>query len=349
MKAHLIVFLWIVFSIGVSAADPGLPQNGVTVLDVADDFVDAGGSSTFVYPLDNDAVYGLRSIDPLSFKIIGEPHHGMVFPEVGPGEVSVLYSRSEPGADAVAYEVCLADEVCDTGVMWFLESAIGPLASGSSDRAESIMLADAFLSGKVHIFVPDVLPQGAVGSVRFLVDGEPAGYERNAPYDLAGGTTTRAYPFDTTRLSDGWHQVTTEIKFTPEFGGSLQRIETLTRVANTPLLAFSYANDRNSAGILDGGYFGGNVFVFLGIFPLNPGVGPVAWIADGVSAVQFLLDGRLVRTERTAPYDFGGGAIDEALPFNMATLTPGAHTLSAVVVYANGHKTVVTARFQALE
>lgn len=339
----LMAFIGMVFVLNSisAAAEPPMIAAG-------DDFVDSKGSSTFIDPLSNDAVFGLRALDPLSFQIIDSPKHGSVSVSATSSGVEVGYFRNEPGPDPVGYEVCLVDGACDTATLWFLEGNVGPLVSAYPDRREPIELTRAALSGNVFIFVPDLFPSGSVGSVRFLLNGEPFGIEREAPYDLAGGMKSFAYPFDTTVLNDGQLSLTTEIKFIQNGSFHIERIDTTAKLANSPLLAFSYSADRSSASALDGAFFGGNIYIFIGILPLNPGIGPIPWNAEGVASVRFFIDGVAVRTENVAPYDLGGGSISVASPFDLSSISKGRHEMRAVISYTTGKQIIVAATFEVI-
>jgi hypothetical protein len=78
-------------------------------------------------------------------------------------------------------------------------------------RRNPLDLQGATLRGKVYIFVPDV--PGGASTVAFYVDDpdavtKPLTIERNAPYDFAGGTVQRAYPFDSAKFGNGTHVIT---------------------------------------------------------------------------------------------------------------------------------------------
>ncbi len=321
-------------------------------LEAGDDFVDAGGSSTFFDPLANDAVFGLRTLDPFSFEILDTPTLGTISPwSVSELGVEVLYLRDPSApweADAVRYRICTTGGDCDEAVMWLLTGSIGPLVSGEPTRTNPVELSYASLSGNAYIFLPDLFTTGTIRSVRFLLDGEPAAFEREAPWDLAGGTISRANPLDTTRLENGIAVVTTEIQFATSAGGHIDRFDTPTTVANLSLLAFSYSADRSSAGRLDGSFFGGDVYVFLGVVPLSPGVGPVPVGGAGIRRVSFLLDGSTIRVENQAPYDLGGGSVITAWPFDMSALAVGHHELVAIIDYTDGRRESVSAGFETL-
>lgn len=336
-----LALFWVLPTLSPGAATPAVRA--------AADFIEAGGSSTFFDPLSNDAAFGLQALDPFSFRILDEPSFGLVDVTVSDLAVDAGYYRLQAGTDHVRYEICTYAGQCDVGMLWFFDASPGPYASASPDRGSPLPLELAALSGPAFVFLPDLFPEGAVKSVRFLIDGEPAGFERVAPYDLAGGGIARALPFDTMVLGDGPHVLTTEIKFSMEFGGGrLERFDTVMEVLNAPFLAYSYSNDRTSAGVLDGGFFGGIVHVFLGAFPLNPGAGPVPFSGLDVASVDFLLDGEVVRTERAVPYDFAGGSASLANPFDMSGLEPGNHVMDAVIRYGDGGAETIKASFRSI-
>lgn len=85
--------------------------------------------------------------------------------------------------------------------------------SWSSDRSNATGLASKAVSGKVYIFEA---PGMSTTRVRFYLDDTsrsktPHSTETYAPYDFAGGTTTTAYPFDTSTLWSGSHTLTVAV------------------------------------------------------------------------------------------------------------------------------------------
>ena len=61
----------------------------------------------------------------------------------------------------------------------------------------------------------------------------------------------------------------------------------------------------------------------------------------GTTKVVFSLDGTVVHTEGSAPFDYvGTGAGDTSLPLSLATLAKGSHTITATETSASGTKTV---------
>lgn len=87
------------------------------------------------------------------------------------------------------------------------------LVSSSSNRSNPAPLADKTVSGNIYVFTT---PDSGVNRVRFYLDnpsmtGTPRKTEGNAPYDFAGGTASRANPFDTQKVSEGSHTITAAV------------------------------------------------------------------------------------------------------------------------------------------
>jgi hypothetical protein len=66
--------------------------------------------------------------------------------------------------------------------------------------------------------------------------------------------------------------------------------------------------------------------------------------------VRFYLDdpnmfGTPRRVEKSAPYDFAGGSVSTANPFDTLTVSDGSHTLTAAVELSGGGIEVVNATF----
>ena len=93
----------------------------------------------------------------------------------------------------------------------------------------------------------------------------------------------------------------------------------------------SSSANRSNANNLDGDDIDGNLYAFV-----SPD--------DGISNVQFFLDGSFVKQENFAPYDLQGGDGD-AQPFNTNQISNGSHTLAAVITLDNGSIETVSADF----
>jgi hypothetical protein len=87
--------------------------------------------------------------------------------------------------------------------------------SASANRSSSMALQGKQVSGNIYVFVS---PESGARQVRFYVDntaaaGAPTQTEGNAPWDFAGGTTSAANPYDTSKLSNAWHTLTAVIDY----------------------------------------------------------------------------------------------------------------------------------------
>ena len=106
---------------------------------------------------------------------------------------------------------------------------------------------------------------------------------------------------------------------------------------STYSLKVSKQANRSGASELKGATVSGNIYVFTAP-------------DSGVSKVQFYLDdpnmsGTPKQTESVAPYDFAGGSVSTAKPFDTSSLSEGSHTITAKVVLSGGGSEVVNATF----
>jgi hypothetical protein len=107
--------------------------------------------------------------------------------------------------------------------------------------------------------------------------------------------------------------------------------------SGTYSLLVSSSPDRSSPAPLSDKTVSGNIYVFA-----NPDT--------GVRKVRFYLDdpnmtGTPRRLESSAPYDFVGGTVSKASPFDTTTVSDGSHTITAAVVMTSGSTGVVNATF----
>jgi len=85
-------------------------------------------------------------------------------------------------------------------------------------------------------------------------------------------------------------------------------------------------SDRSAVTTLAGSIQSGDVYIFA-----EPPTGKI------VTSVDFYLDGVLVQTESNPPYDFNGGDVDAADPFDVTSeLSAGDHRIKAVFRTATG-------------
>jgi Purple acid Phosphatase, N-terminal domain/Calcineurin-like phosphoesterase len=102
-------------------------------------------------------------------------------------------------------------------------------------------------------------------------------------------------------------------------------------------LLFSSSPDRSNPASLADKTVSGSIYVFT-----SPD--------SGVSRVRFYLDnpdmtGTPRRVEKSAPYDFAGGSVSAAGPFNTTMVSEGSHTITAAVELSGGGTEVVNATF----
>ena len=95
------------------------------------------------------------------------------------------------------------------------------LESELADRTSPVLLGSRPITGDLFAFV---LPTANIDEILFWLDdpertGTHIQRERNAPFDFAGGGGSAANPFDTTQLSDGFHNITAVLELLS--GGSL--------------------------------------------------------------------------------------------------------------------------------
>ena len=102
------------------------------------------------------------------------------------------------------------------------------LVSRSAGRLKTQPLQGSTLSGNAYVFVA---ARGRVDKVRFLVDGKKVKLERLAPYDLQGGSQSKAAPYDTKRLKNGPHELVAEMY---QKDGRRSRYRADFTVRNTP-------------------------------------------------------------------------------------------------------------------
>jgi len=85
-----------------------------------------------------------------------------------------------------------------------MESIYQILYSTTSDRQNPLELNGASVTGDLYVFV---LPESGISTIEFYFDGVLSSIERIAPFDLQGGTSLNANPFDTTLRADGNHEI----------------------------------------------------------------------------------------------------------------------------------------------
>ena len=102
--------------------------------------------------------------------------------------------------------------VCATTVLALLVSmpvqANDIFVSQSPDRTGAGQLQGGTVYGEIYVYFSTDTPDNAVDNVEFFIDGSQAAKDNKAPYDLAGGSTAIAHPYDTVKdLNDGTHSM----------------------------------------------------------------------------------------------------------------------------------------------
>ncbi|MDH4144689.1 MAG: S8 family serine peptidase [Acidimicrobiia bacterium] len=202
--------------------------------------------------------------------------------------------------------------------------------SSSADRGDARPLEGALLAGDAYVFVTPI-HSGNVAEVRFLVDGRLQQVERLSGFDLGGGRSDRAYPFDTTRLGAGAHRITASV---------------LTRDGVTWQLGASVEVDNGGAppgpaatrldfeaggrtGALNGASVEGNVT--LGVTGLPEGQ---------ITGVLYYIDAVLVGWSSGVEPVRADSAVD------LARFGPGEHMSQAIADYADGRVVTANATFE---
>ncbi|MGZ8594590.1 MAG: right-handed parallel beta-helix repeat-containing protein [Actinomycetota bacterium] len=97
-------------------------------------------------------------------------------------------------------------------------------------------------------------------------------------------------------------------------------------------LLVSETPDRAGASALCGQQVSGEVYVFL-----SPATGP--------TKVEFSLDGVREQVEKKSPWDFGGGKLDSANPWDASTASTGDHVISAQIFVGSTLSSTSSATF----
>ncbi len=257
-------------------------------------------------------------------------------------------SSTERGAIAtqiIANGVSFPVDLDDIIACQFLSIPVGSHAvvfSQFSDRSAPIrMLEGATISGEIYAFV---FPSTGLTGVDFSFgrsDQRPTQIERQAPFDFRGSTGAIAHPFDTRTVDNGTHTLTARLRLAD---GSDQRISATFTINNPrPLpsdygLKFSRQANR-AAPVFD--LAGATVSDIIYAFMLPE---------QHVERVRYWLNdpqrtGQWQQLENAPPYDFEGGRVNAANPFETRKISNGAHTITAEVLLDDGTEFVFDTSF----
>lgn len=153
---------------------------------------------------------------------------------------------------------------------------------------------------------------------------------------LKPGSSGTATGFDTTVLSDGFHELTAELT---DLGDAVLDVGARFQVQNAAYaLQASYASDRKSPFGLAGATVSGQVYVFL---QPDADVSQVEWWLDNPA-----MTGLPLHVDPGRPFDFIGSdqALGSALPWDTSNLA-GPHTISARVTRQDASTATLTTAF----
>jgi hypothetical protein len=289
--------------------------------------------------------------DPLTFIIVTPPAHGTLS-GTSP-QLTYTSAAGFAGADSFVYVasdgIALSAPVTVPITVTTPATGLSISVADSANRATNLRaLNGATLSGGVGvaIFVPQT-PTNTVRQVTFTLDGARYSSDGTAPFDFNGTSGNRpcrtcalnAYLFESNLLSLGQHTITATVLMT---NGSTQLLAaTFTVAATTPhSIQVSATSKRAAPAALAGATLTGNAYIFLGAAS-DP-------IAD-LRTVTFRLDGTLIGSDSSVPYDAKGTRSDgTSNALNTKNLTNGTHTLTVTVSMLGGTSFVYTATFRVL-
>ena len=223
-----------VFTVGEGGGD-----SSQTTLDTSD------GISTS-YTVDDDATW--LTVTPAS---------GSTPATLG---VSIDSTGLSPGVYTATVTVIAMGYIEDTLGVTLMVTSTGSLydllLSLSPDRSNPVPLDGEAVAGDIYVFTS---PDDGVSQVQFFLDdpemiGEPIQIENLAPYDFAASTSGQVYgyPYDTTQLPDGTHEITALIKL--DGGGNEIVSSTFTVANNEQELLFTDITNANIQGVEQGGH-----------------------------------------------------------------------------------------------
>lgn len=207
--------------------------------------------------------------------------------------------------------------------------------STSSNRATSVPAQGANITPGAPVYLWVKAPSDVASMV--FTNGSATHREGKAPWDLAGGAVSSA---NASYFSAGSHTVS--VKVTDRSGRSVTRKVTFTAGSaaptpapqpttpvTSPTLQYSTSANRSGGQPLSGANLtSGKAYIFLD--------------ESDVSQVVFSLNGKWVKTENKAPWDYAGGPSYAANP---ASLPSGTHTITAKVKNRAGAWSTRTAKF----
>ncbi len=221
--------------------------------------------------------------------------------------------------------------------------------SFQADRSSGAAVQNASLEsdGRYYFYLDTT--NTTAGTVQFFINGTHVNSDSNYPYDLNGGSRSSANVQDMTWFEEGSNtllvkvegEIVSSSEFTVETGSTVSenpdtdpepepQPEPEPEPEPTPeepapapsySLAFSEAADRSGPASVDGLEFDlyGSYFFFLETGGMD------------VGTVEFLVNGQIVQTDSSYPYDMAGGSRAEALAQSMDVFAEGVNTVMVTV------------------
>lgn len=248
----------------------------------------------------------------------------------------------EPVPNGVSLSVAVDDIISSEFLSEKVETYAIVFSKNPNRSTPLRRLEGATVGGDIYAFV---FPSEGINRVDFSfgrADHRPTQIERHAPFDLEGGDVTTAKPLDTRRIRNGQHDIDARLRLTD---GTESRLTTTFTIENHPplpsdyKLVFSKHPDR-SAPVLDlnNATVEGAIYAFL-----KPDIDLY------IEQVNYWLDdpdrtGRTHQVENAVPYDFEGGSVKTATPFNTRRVANGTHTITTEVLLRDGTHVVFDTR-----
>ncbi|MET4638416.1 kelch repeat-containing protein [Mycetocola sp. 2940] len=189
------------------------------------------------------------------------------------------------------------------------------LVSSAANRSAAASLSGATVKGMIYPFFQE---QAGISAVEFWLNntsmtGAPRQVERTAPYDFAGGSATIASPFDSTKVSEGSHTISTRVTYTDGDVLTGETTFTVDNIAEPPAPAPTLRWNAGGGGVTTGG---------------------VSWAADAnfsggksysnpaVTAIAGTTDDGIYLNERSATQNLGG------FGYSIPVSASGTHTVT---------------------
>ncbi|MBG6239956.1 N-acetylneuraminic acid mutarotase [Mycetocola sp. CAN_C7] len=190
------------------------------------------------------------------------------------------------------------------------------LVSSTANRSGAASLSGAAVKGSIYPFFPE---QAGVSVVEFWLNnssmtGGPRQVERVAPYDFAGGTATTANSFDTTKISEGSHTISTRVTYTDGDVLTGETTFTINNIAEPPPMPAAALRWNTGGGAVT---TGGSTWAADANFS-----GGKSYSNPAVTAIAGTTDDAIYLNERSATQNLGG------FSYSIPVSASGTHTVT---------------------